>query len=73
MDAIAVRAIRLQCGETQAEFAARLGVSRSLVAAVECELRAVSLQLRIKIAQLVGVGDEVIEAIDRARYSNRLA
>jgi transcriptional regulator with XRE-family HTH domain len=73
MDSTAVRAIRIKLGFTQEQFAAQLGVSRSLIASVEAGLRAVSLKLQIKIAQLVGIGAEIIEAIERARYSADLA
>jgi transcriptional regulator with XRE-family HTH domain len=73
MDSIAVRAIRIKLGYTQQQFAAHLGVSRSLIASVEAGFRAVSLKLRIKIAQLVGIDDDIVEAIDRARFSARLA
>lgn len=72
MDSTAVRAIRIKLGYTQEQFAAQLGVSRSLIASVEAELRAVSLKLQIKIAQFVGVGDEIVEAIQRARFSSTL-
>lgn len=73
MDSMAVRAIRIKLGYTQEQFAAQLGVSRSLIANVEAGLRAVSLKLQIKIAQFVGIGDEIIEAIERARHSVELA
>lgn len=73
MDATAVRAIRIKLGYTQEQFANKLGVSRSLIASVEAGLRAVSVKLRIKVAQLAGTGDDIVEAIDRARYSVRLA
>lgn len=73
MDSTAVRAIRLKLGYTQARFAAEIGVSRSLISNVEANLRAVSLKLQVKIAQFAGVGDEICEAIDRARYSDRLS
>jgi transcriptional regulator with XRE-family HTH domain len=72
MDSTAVRAIRIKLGFTQKQFAAQLGVSRSLISSVEAGLRAVSLKLQIKIAQLAGIGDEIIEAIERARYSDTL-
>lgn len=72
MDSMAVRAIRIKLGYTQKQFAAHLGVSRSLISSVEAGLRAVSLKLQIKIAQLAGIGDEIVEAIERARYSATL-
>ncbi|KQN97593.1 helix-turn-helix transcriptional regulator [Paenibacillus sp. Leaf72] len=73
MDSTAVRAIRIKLGYTQSQFAAKIGVSRSHVASVEANLRAVSLKLQFKIAQFAGVSDEMCEAIDRARYSDRLS
>lgn len=72
MDSIAVRAVRIKLGYTQEQFAAQLGVSRSLIASVEAGLRAVSVKLQYKIAQLVGIGSDIVEAIDRARYSSLL-
>lgn len=72
MDSMAVRAVRIKLGYTQEQFAAQLGVSRSLIASVEVGLRAVSLKLQIKIAQFVGTGAEMVEAIERARSSATL-
>lgn len=72
MDSMAVRAIRIKMGFTQEQFAAQLGVSRSLIASVETGMRAVSLKLQIKIAQLVGIDREIVEAIERARYASIL-
>lgn len=73
MDSMAVRAIRIKMGFTQEQFAAQLGVSRSLIASVETGMRAVSLKLQIKIAQLVGIDREMVEAVERARYASILA
>jgi len=73
MDQIAVRAIRIKLGYTQEQFAAQLGVSRSLIASVETGLRAVSQKLEIKIAQLVGIDSNIIEAVERARYSSLIS
>lgn len=73
MDQIAVRAIRIKLGYTQEQFAAQLGVSRSLIASVETGLRAVSKKLEIKIAQLVGIDSNIIEAVERARYSSLIS
>ncbi|GIP21055.1 helix-turn-helix transcriptional regulator [Paenibacillus sp. J22TS3] len=73
MDSTAVRAIRIKLGLTQERFAAELGVSRSLIASVEADLRAVSLKLQIKIAQYVGINSDIVQAVERARYSSMLA
>ncbi|MEC0253620.1 helix-turn-helix transcriptional regulator [Paenibacillus lautus] len=73
MDSMAVRAIRIKMGFTQEQFAAQLGVSRSLIASVETGIRAVSLKLQIKIAQLGGIDREMVEAVERARYASILA
>lgn len=72
MDGMAVKAIRLKKGMTQVQFAAMLNVSPSSIAAVESGYRAVSHNLRIKIAQTVGMGDEIIEAIAAAKASSKL-
>lgn len=73
MDGMAVKAIRLKKGLTQVQFAAMLNVSASCIAAVESGHRAVSHNLRIKIAQAVGMGDEIIQAIVAAKASQTLA
>ncbi|WP_145039785.1 helix-turn-helix transcriptional regulator [Paenibacillus sp. Y412MC10] len=73
MDSMAVRAIRIKMGFTQEQFAAQLGVSRSLIASVETGMRAVSQKLQIKIAQLAGIDREMVEAVERARFASILA
>jgi transcriptional regulator with XRE-family HTH domain len=69
----AVRAIRISKDMTQPEFAAVLRVSKSCIAAVESGHRAVSANLRVKIAQTFGCGPDIIEAIARAKDSDKLA
>ncbi|MEK5415425.1 MULTISPECIES: helix-turn-helix transcriptional regulator [unclassified Paenibacillus] len=73
MDGEGVRGIRIMAGMTQAAFADTLGVSQALVSDVECGRRAVSRDLRIKIAQVFGTGDDVMTAIQRAKESGKLA
>lgn len=73
MSAMGVKAIRLSENLTQQEFAARLGVSQSLIGDVERGRRRVTENLRIRIAQQFGTGDKVIEAIARAKESVNLA
>ncbi|WP_110930589.1 helix-turn-helix transcriptional regulator [Paenibacillus bouchesdurhonensis] len=73
MSGDAVRAIRISQNMVQNEFAQALNVSRSCIAAVESGHRPVSHALRIKIAQKFGTGDEIIEAITRAKESAKLA
>lgn len=73
MSGEAVRAIRISLNLSQREFASMLKVSRSVIAAVESRHRSVSDNLRIRIAQTFGCGDEVIEAITRAKESSKLA
>ncbi|WP_223068100.1 helix-turn-helix transcriptional regulator [Paenibacillus caui] len=73
MDGMGVRGIRIMAGMTQAEFADALGVSQSLVSDVENGRRAVSRDLRIKIAQTFGTGDDIMTAIARAKESGKLA
>ncbi|MFD1955830.1 helix-turn-helix transcriptional regulator [Paenibacillus thailandensis] len=73
MSGDAVRAIRISKNMSQSEFAAALKVSRSLIEAVENERRAVSHNLRIRIAQTFDVTDEMLELIRRAKDSGKLA
>lgn len=68
----AVRAVRILKNMSQPEFAAVLKVSKSCIAMVESGQRAVSDKLRIKIAQEFGTGDDVTEAIVRAKESTKL-
>lgn len=72
MDGEGVRGIRIMAGMTQVA-ADTLGVSQALVSDVECGRRAVSRDLRIKIAQVFGTGDDVMTAIQRAKESGKLA
>lgn len=73
MNGVAVRAVRISKGMTQEDFAKILNVSRSCIAAVESGFRPVSPALRIKIAQTFGTGEDITEAITRARESEKLA
>ncbi|RAI96870.1 helix-turn-helix protein [Paenibacillus pabuli] len=73
MDAQSVRAIRISRNMRQTDFAEALSVSRSCIAAVEGGHRPVSYNLRIRIAQVFGTGDDVITAIQRAKDSDKLA
>ena len=69
----AVRAIRISRSMSQADYASSLGVSRSLIEAVENGRRPVSRHLRIKIAQVFGTGEDTLQAIERAKQSELLA
>jgi addiction module HigA family antidote len=60
-------------GMTQAQFAEALNVSQSCVSDVENGRRNVSRDLRIKLAQVFGTGDDVLMAIQRAKESDKLA
>ncbi|OMF73024.1 helix-turn-helix domain-containing protein [Paenibacillus glucanolyticus] len=73
MNGIAVRGIRIMLGMTQAEFAETLRISQSHISDVENGRRGVTSNLRIKIAQTFGTGPNIIEAIERAKESERLA
>lgn len=73
MSGEAVKAVRISKGMSQPEFAEALKVSRSCIAAVESGHRPVSSALRIKIAQNFGTGEDIIEAITRAKESVKLA
>jgi transcriptional regulator with XRE-family HTH domain len=70
----AIRERRLQCGLTQAELAARAGVSRQLVAAVEAGRHAPAVDAALGLAQALGTTveqlfavppPEVVPAVDR--------
>lgn len=73
MDGSGVRGIRVMAGMTQSQFAETLNVSQSCVSDVENGRRNVSRDMRIKLAQVFGTGDDVIEAIRRAKDSDKLA
>ncbi|KOY12601.1 helix-turn-helix transcriptional regulator [Paenibacillus xylanivorans] len=73
MDGSGVRGIRVMAGMTQAQFAEALNVSQSCVSDVENGRRNVSRDLRIKLAQVFGTGDDVLMAIQRAKESDKLA
>ncbi|MDR6779676.1 MULTISPECIES: helix-turn-helix transcriptional regulator [Paenibacillus] len=73
MDGTGVRGIRVMAGMTQASFAEALAVSQSCISDVENGRRTVSRDLRIKIAQVFGTGDDVLAAIQRAKESTKLA
>ncbi|MDR9748812.1 helix-turn-helix transcriptional regulator [Paenibacillus taichungensis] len=73
MDGSGVRGIRVMAGLTQSQFAEALNVSQSCVSDVENGRRNVSRDMRIKLAQVFGTGDDVIEAIRRAKDSDKLA
>lgn len=73
MNADTIKAIRLSKDMSQQEFADALRVSRQCITAVECGYRAVSSNLRIKVAQTFGVGEDIIQAIERAKDSDKLA
>ncbi|MEK4115609.1 helix-turn-helix transcriptional regulator [Paenibacillus sp. FSL W8-0919] len=73
MNGIAVRGIRIMLGMTQADFANKLRVSQSLISDVENGRRGVTRNLRVKIAQTFGTGPDIVEAIERAKESEKLA
>jgi len=73
MNGLAVKAIRLSKGMTQAEFGESIGYSQTYLAAIEAGSKAVSDDVRIRIAQVYGTGDDIKEAITRAKESVNLA
>lgn len=73
MDGLGVRGIRIKLNMTQEDFAKALGVSQACISDVENGRRNVSRGLRIKIAQRFGTGEDIIEAITRAKESAKLA
>jgi putative transcriptional regulator len=57
-----IRALREAAGMTQAELAARIGVTRQTVIAIEQERYSPSLELAFQIAQVFAVGlDDVFQ------------
>ncbi|RAV19503.1 helix-turn-helix domain-containing protein [Paenibacillus contaminans] len=73
MEGTGLRGIRIMDGLTQAEFSKKLGVSQALISDVENGRRAVTSNLRIRIAQTYGTGDEIMQAIAAAKASANLA
>jgi transcriptional regulator with XRE-family HTH domain len=68
-----VRSIRVSKNLTQVEFASKLHVSRSCIAAVESGHRKVSDRLRTIVAQTYGGDEAVHEAFRRAKEFSRLS
>jgi transcriptional regulator with XRE-family HTH domain len=73
MDGLSVMAVRVNANMTQAAFAEKLRVSPALISLVESGQRSVTKELQIKIALEFGAGPDVMQAIERARESKRLA
>lgn len=73
MDGLGVMAVRVNADMTQVEFAEKLRVSPALISLVESGRRTVTEELQIRIAQAFGTGPDVIQAIERARDSKKLA
>lgn len=73
MDGLSVMAVRVNANMTQAAFAEKLRVSPALISLVESGQRSVTQELQIKIALEFGAGPDVMQAIERARESKRLA
>lgn len=71
-ESVDVRAIRLYNRLKQKEMAEKLGISPTYLCDIESGRRKVTEDLRKKLAMLFGVGDELIEAIKRAKMSDRL-
>lgn len=72
MNREALRAIRIYHNMTQSQFAAALGLSKSCVASAESGYRNVSDNLRVRVAQRFGMGEEILEAIAAAKTSASL-
>lgn len=73
MNKEALRAIRIFHGMTQSDFAAALNVSQSCIASAESGYRGVSDNLRVRVAQRFGMGEDVLNAIAAAKASAGLA
>lgn len=73
MDGLTIRAIRINAGLTQEEMAKKLGIRQSWLSQIECGRRPVSARVRIRTAQVFGLDDEIIRAIDRAKAAEKLA
>lgn len=61
-----IKAGRLMRHDTQADFAARLGVDRSTVAAIESGRGNVGIQTYLAAALIIGKLDDVVDAYDYA-------
>ena len=60
-----IRRLRFECGEmTQQDLAARVGVTRQTIIALEAGRYAPSLPLAVRIARVFGVGVEDVFLID---------
>jgi transcriptional regulator with XRE-family HTH domain len=67
MDGKALRALRLEKGLTQGDFAKILGISLSSVSMMERGERRVTDRVRIRIAKVFEITDGLIEIIKRSK------
>jgi antitoxin HigA-1 len=67
MDGATIKAIRLYFGMSQADFAEKLGLSKSCIAHVETGRRAVSSNLRMRIAARLQLPDEFLTIVEQAK------
>jgi transcriptional regulator with XRE-family HTH domain len=71
-EAVDVRAIRLYKEMTQKDLAQKLGISPSYLCEMEAGRKRVTEDMRKRLAMMFGVGDELVEALRRAKMSERL-
>ena len=67
MDGAAIKAIRLRLGMSQVDFAKALGLSTSCIAHVETGRRAVTSNLRMRIAARIQLPDDYLTIIEQAK------
>lgn len=72
MNGMTVRAIRNHYRLGQASFAKRIGVKQPTLSAVECGMRPVSRNVKVRIAQEFPITDEVIASIQRTQTLSKL-
>lgn len=72
MNGDTIKAIRIYLGLSQPEMAKKLGVTASYICQMECKQKQVSDAIRIKIAQTFDVTEPMLEAIRRAKLSDKL-
>lgn len=69
---IDMRAIRLYNGLSQRAMAQKLGISASYLCDIEAGRKRVTRDLRMRVAMMFDVTDEMLEAIRRAKASDKL-
>ncbi|MFC5650917.1 helix-turn-helix domain-containing protein [Paenibacillus solisilvae] len=69
MNGSTIKAIRIKNRLSQRQLAAQLGITPSYLCQIERNKKSISDTIRIKLAQLFEVNDELIEAIRRSKLA----